>query len=490
MTGTRAERGQPTNLAADAAAAARGGMSLLVLQTLGRASGLAFVMLLTRHLDRGNVGRYSTVAAIVVLANFLADFGTSPAITRVVSRERDEADRLLSGTLLTSLLFGLVVAAGVVAFGVAAYHGPTVTDVAIGSLAIPAASMLSSVLGALDGAGLIARRAVVTTLQTLVVALGVVPVLAGTGIRGAIGALVAAPWIALVVGLAMARGAGLWHSDVRLDLTQTRRLLRAALPFALSGGLNALILRFDVILLSLVRTPAETASYDLALRLLEATTYLGTAIGGPLLFILSRRLGQGDRDGARRAYGEAMRLLYALGLPLSVALVILARPLVAAALGPGFGPVATPLAIMGGAQWLTFVIMVQGALVMGGDVVGRGIAVGAMIAGVTVGLDLVLAPRYGPVGAAAAMVVSWVFAAAALDWFHRRTVGIATPLPSVHLVAATAAMGLVLVALRHAPLLVAGGAGALAYGAGMLLTGAVSAGDLARLRQAVSRSAI
>lgn len=487
MTGVRADRSRPKTAAQDASAAARGGVSLLVLQTVSRLFSLAFVMLLTRHVDGSDFGRYSTVAAIVLFANFLADFGTSPAITRVVSRDQDEADRLLSRTLVPSLLFGMILVAGVTAFGFLAYRGPTATDLAIGSLAIPAASMLSSVLGALDGAGLIARRAVITALQTLVIALGVVPVLAGAEIRAAIVALVAAPWIALALALVTARTAGLLRSRLSLDLAETRRLLRVALPFAISGGLTALTLRFDVILLSLVRTSAETASYDLALRLLEATAYLGTAIGGPLLFILSRRLGQGDRDGAERAYSEAMRLLYAIGLPISVALVILARPLVAVALGPGFGRVATPVAIMGAAQWLTFVIMVQGALVMGGDVVGRGILVGVVNAIVTVGLDLLLVPRYGPVGAAVAMVVSWAFAAAALDCFHRRTTGIATPLPSIRLVAATGLLALVLVVLRDAPLMVSAGAGAMAYGATMLLTGAVGIGDLARIRHALSR---
>lgn len=476
-------------VAGDAAAAARGGASLLVLQTGARLLALLFVMVLTRHLQPVNVGRYSTVAAIVMFANFLADFGTSPAITRLVSRSPEEADPLLAGTASASFLFGLVVAGAVVVFGMVAYDGPVVTDIALGSLAIPAASVLSSVLGALDGAGLIARRAGVTALQTLVIASGAVPVLAGAGVRAAVVSLAAAPWIALGVASIMARTAGVWGVRPRLDIGQTRRLMRVALPFALSGGLSALVLRFDVIFLSIVRTPAETATYDLALRLLEASTYLSTAIGAPLLFILSRRLGQGDKEGAQRAYGEALRVLYAIGLPLSVGLAVLARPLVALALGPGFGSVATPIAVMGAAQWLTFVVMVQGSLVMGGDVVGRGIAVGAVIAAVTVALDLVLVPFYGPAGAAGAMVASWVFSAAALDAFHRRTVGIATPLPSARLMAATAAMGVVLLFLRDAPFIVSVTTGAVTYGAAMLLTGAVSAGDLARFRSAVSRPA-
>ena len=475
-----------TPVAPDATAASRGGASLLVLQTFGRVLGLVFVMVLTRQLDPANVGRYSTAAAVVLFANLIADFGTSPAITRLVSRDRRESKTLLSGTLVASFLFGTVVAAAIVIFGVTVYDGPVSVDIAVASLAIPAASVLSSLLGALDGAGLIARRAVVTAIQTLVVAFGAIPVLAGADVRAAVIALAVAPWVALAVAACVTRAAGLCEPDLRLDPAETGRLLRMALPFALSGGLSALVLRFDVIFLSVVRTPAETASYDLALRLLEATTYASTAIGGPLLFILSRRLGQGDREGAARAYGEALRLLYAIGLPLSVGLATLAHPLVVTALGPGFGAVATPLIIMGAAQWLTFVVMVQGTLVMSGDVVGRGIAVGGVIAAVTIGLDVVLVPLYGANGAAAAMVASWVFAAGLLDAFHRRTVGIATPLPSPGLLTASAAMGLVVFLLSGSPLVVAVIAGAFAYGAVVFLTGAVTPGDVARFRRALS----
>lgn len=474
--------GTPRGRGEDAAAATRGGASLLVLQTAGRLVGLGFVVVATRHVSPAEFGRYSTAAAIVLFANFLADFGTSPTITRLSSRNRGEADALLSGTLPVSLAFGLIAYAGAVGFALAAYSGVIVVDVAIAGLAIPAASLLSSVLGALDGEGLIARRAVVTVIQTLVVAAGVVPVLFGAGVRAPIWTLAAAPYVALGVAVAITRRRGVWRSGLHFDGPRSRLLLRAALPIALSGGLTALAMRFDVILISVLRSPPETATYDLALRLLEASTYMGAAVCGPLLFILSRRFGEGDFEGMARAYREASRVLYLLGLPVSVGLVVLARPVVAVALGPGFDDVAQPLAIMGAGQWLTFVIAMQGALVMAGDSVGRGVAVGVLNTAVLVVLDLVLVPIHGVKGAAAAMVGSWVFAVAALDVYHRRTSRVSTPLPPFRILAAAAALGVAVFLLRHGPVAVAAGVGAAAYAGSLWLTGAVRGSELRRLR--------
>lgn len=477
----------PAPLATDALAAARGGTSLLVLQSVGRLIGVAFILVTTRHLAPGELGRYSTVAAIVLFANFLADFGTSPAITRLSSRSPEEAGDLLSGTLPASLALGVLAYLGAVGFAMVAYSGPTVVDVALGGLAIPAGSVLSSVLGSLDGVGLLTRRTAVVCLQTVVVASGAGFVVLGGGARALVLALTAGPWLALAVAVVMARRAGVWRRP-HVDPARTRAVLRTALPFALSGGLSALTMRFDVILLSVVRTGSETATYDLALRLLESAAYLGTAVCGPLLFILSRRIGRGDRDGAERAYAEAVRVIYLLGLPVSVVLVVLARPIVSLTLGSSYTGVAGPLAAMGAAQWLAFLVVAQGALVMAGNDVRRGVGVGIRIAGLTVALDLVLVPRYGMGGAAAAMIVSWLYGAWALGRLHRRTIGISTPLPSLSLLAATAGLALVLIGLRQAPLAVVLPLGAATYAGGLLLTGAVRSGDLHRLGAVVGRA--
>lgn len=475
-------------MASDALAAARGATSLMVLQSVARALSLVFVALVTRQLGPSGFGRYSAAAAIVLVGNVLADLGTSSAMTRFVSRRPSSSNDLLSGTIPASLGLGLLAYVMAVAFAAVSYPAERIIDISIGAVAIPAAAVLSSVLAAFDGVGLIARRALMTALQTVIVSLGVIPILFGFGVRSAIAALAAAPVVVLLVAVIEARRTGIWRCGVRYDHARVITLLRAALPFALSGGLSALIMRFDVIFLSVIKTPAETASYDLALRLVESATYLSTAVCAPLLFILNRRLAEGNRDGAIRAYAEAMRVLYLIGLPLSAGIVILAKPIVSVALGGAFDSVVAPLAIMGAGVWLTFVVFVQGALVMSGDAVGRGVAVGALNAAVTVLLDLFLVPVYGAGGAAVAMLLSWAFSAIAFDVFHRRVSGIATPLPSFRAVVATVGAATVLVAFRNGPVVVSASAGACTYLALLLATGVVGRHDLRRLRIILSGS--
>lgn len=465
----------------DARAAATGGAWLLVLQTIGRFFGLLFVVVVTRQLSPEDFGRYSTVAALVLFGSFLADFGTSAAITRRVSRSPESADDLMSGTLLGSFALGLVAYGAVLSFAALNYSSVIVVDAAIGALALPATAMLSSLLGALDGRGLIARRAAISAVQTLLLAAGAVPVLLGYGVRGALALMAVAPLACLFLACRAARRSGAWSSRLRFDAARTMDILRFAAPYAATGGLAALTMRFDVVLLSIVGTAAETARYDLALRLLEAGTYLSTALTAPLLFILSRRLGAGDRGGAQRAYSEAVRLLYLLGLPLSLGLVLMARPIVAIALGPEFAGAAGPFAVMGAAQWLTWLIYTQSALIMAGDSMRRAVLLALSITAVTVIVDICLVPLFGAMGAAVAMVVSWAFSAVALDRFARRTAGISTALPSARVLVPTACMGAVVAGLHGRPLVVPVLAGALVYALGVWRSGAFTPADMVRL---------
>jgi len=476
-------------LAADARAAARGGVALLVVQTLGRVLAAGFVVVVTRSLGPAEFGRYSVVAAIVLVANFVGDFGTTPALTRLVSRRPADAEPLLTGTALASFGLGLLAYALSVAFAaVAGYPGHTVVDVVIGGAAIPAAAVLTSVLGTFDGRGFIDRRSAISFLQAAITAVGGAgAVLAGTGVRGAIAALGVAPWVALAVSVVVARRSGLWSGRPGFDFARCVQLFRTALPFAFIGGLGALSMRFDVILLSVLRSPSETASYDLAQRVVEAFSYLSAAVFAPALFLLNRRLAAHDVDGARRAFGEAVRILYIVGLPASVGLILLAEPIAKLAFGSRYGIVAAPLEIIGASLCLGFVIYLQSALLMSGDVIRRGMGVVAFNAIQTLALDVVLVPLYGARGAATAVVVSSVISAWNLDRFHRRTIGIPTPLPSPGIVASTVALAAVVLVVRAHSFLGAVAAGAAAYVVTLVLTRAVTRQDVTRFAAILRR---
>ena len=484
MTLTRptpvAASGAPSD---DARAATRGSLALTVLQTAGRLLAVGFVLVATRVLAPASFGRYSTASAFVVIGGLLADFGTTTVIVRRVSRDPDGSDTLLTRTVLACLGLGVASALAVAAVAVVAgYPAATRTDVLLAALALPSSACLTSVLGALDGRGLIARRAVLTFVQLAAVSLGGTVGVLVAGARGAVVALAVAPALTLVLAAAPLRRHGVWSLHVEGHRAASVALLRDALPFGLLAGIMALQLRFDVVLLSLVGSAAETARYDLAVRVLEALAYLGTVVAAPALFILSRRLGGGDRDGAQRALNEAGRFLALVGVPVSALLVGLHDSLVAAAFGTRYQGVALPLAIVGGQLWLAFLAGLQGAAILAGDRVWPAVPVAVGVVGVIVGLDLVLVPSFGAVGAAAATVAGTLVTIVALGRFLGRQAGLRTPRPATRVVAAGVLAAVVAAVVAPVGLLAAGGAATVVYLGVVLMTGAVTPADLGRLR--------
>jgi O-antigen/teichoic acid export membrane protein len=208
--------------------------------------------------------------------------------------------------------------------------------------------------------------------------------------------------------------------------------------------------------------------------------YLQQIITAPTLVVLSRRLGAGDVDGARRAYELAVRMSYLTGLAVSILVVILADPITALLGGEDYLHSATALTICGSVIWLSYVSFVQGMLIMAGDHVRAGLVTAGIFTTLTLGADVALILPFGTRGAAAAAAFGVAATLAGCTILHRRTLGWSTPSPPVRLLAVAAVALAVGWSLRGVP--VAAGAATLAtYGLGLAGTGVLPVEEAKKL---------
>lgn len=471
----------------DARSAARGGLSLLLAQTAARFVALAFVIAATRAFAPAAFGRYSVATAIVLFGGIIGDLGTTTAITRTISADPATADRLLAGTVLPCAGLGVIAWGACVAFTVAArYPTLTLVDVTIAGGALPVTSALTSMLGALDGAGAIARRSALTLTQTTVSLLtGLALVAAGFGPRPLIASTLTGPVVTAVAAVVVTRRLGLWRSPPCVNATATWWLVRRSAPYALLAGIAIIYRRLDVVVLSLLRDRAQVANYDLALRVIEGLGYFGSAISAPALFLFSRRLASGDIDGAQRALRTAARAVYLVGFLIASMLFCASQPLVRAVFGAPYAGAGIPLAVLGAGIWLDFVGVLQGAVLAAGARLRQGILLGL---GLVIGLgcmDVALIAVWGATGAAIAMVAFEIASVVGIALFNRRVNGVQMPPPPARVIAAAVVCG---VAIRLA-IPFAGVAavivGAAVYVATLVLTRAVGLDDLAMIRRVV-----
>lgn len=468
---------------ADARAAVRGTLALGAFQVVGRALVLGFVLVATRVFEPAEFGRYSIASALLLGASAFADLGLTSVITKLVSREPERSESIVAAALVPSAVLGTLSYAGLALFVLVAGYDPlTRTDVLLAGLGLPADAVTTSLLGGFDGRGLITRRAVLSFVRATVIAGGgLVAVVAVGNVRAAIVALAVGPIVALVVTVLAARRSGVWRGRLFFDRQVARSLVRQTIPFAVLGGINVIVLRADVVILSLMASAAEVARYDLAVRATEAWTFLAVVVAAPSLYILSRRVGQGDAAGAQRAYDEAVRAVYLLGLPLSAALVALGQPLAELVFGPRYARSGQLLAILGLQVWLAFVAAVQASLLLAGGHLRRAVSLFAALGVFAVVLAVAAIGVARATGAALAMVLVQSVMVASVARFNRRVSGVALRLPPIGAVLAAVASGAGMYALRGVNVFAGLGAGALIYTLLLVATRTIVGRDLEQL---------
>lgn len=483
------ERGPGPGRSAEAKAAGRGALALLGLQTTARMLSLAFLFVVARTVTPAEFGRYSAATGVTAMAAFAADLGTSTAITRLVARRAVASSTILSQTLTMSVLLGGVAAVGASAFGFIAYDGVLIIDTVIAAASLPAIAALSSVLAAFDGSGFIANRARITFLQLSIMSIGgAIPVALGMGIRSAILAFVAAPYVSLGLTIPLSRSLSVWTGRVRPHRAASLNLLRSSFPFAVLGGLAIVYRRFDIILLSVLSSSTQTATYDISFRMVEAMGFLGSVLSAPALFLLNRRMAEGDREGAQRSLDLTFKVAYLVGLPISALTVALHTHIVSAALGSAYAGAGLTLAILGAQFWLDLVSMVQGAVMLAGDSFGRSLRVSAALIIFLVLLDVALIPVYQGPGAAVAIGIFQIVNVVTIRRLNFHATGLLTPRPLIRLVVGALIGGVLASTLANlsVPLLPAAGAGLMAYVLVIVSTKGVSLHEVRAIRNLVA----
>jgi O-antigen/teichoic acid export membrane protein len=373
----------------------------------GSAGFFTAVLILARSLGptgRGTIA-FITVSALVIAR--LAGFGMGAATTVLASRRMEARGALLANLILFVLTSALIV--GSLGFAVLltlAGHRPEGIggpELAILVGAGAAIALVEAGGAFLLGCGRVQRLALLTATMTWVypLLLGIVWVVDGlTVTRAALVWLTAETIVALVLLSQSARAAGIAAPRPRLLLESMHFGVRAW-----AGSLARLLnFRTDQIILGFLASEATLGIYAVAVNASEALLYLPAATATALLPIAARADPHVQVEQALRAFR-------------STVLVTTGLILVAAVLGPLLLPVLFGSAYDASVE--PFLLLLPGAFgfaataifssaLMASSSPGRS-SLGPFVSLVVgIGLDLLLIPRFGASGAAAAASVAFL----------------------------------------------------------------------------------
>lgn len=378
-------------------------LALFGAQVIGQLAGLVTVAWLARALQPEAFGMVGFGVALLSYFGLFVVFGTDKLIMRDIARDPAATPTLLPK--LIGLRIGLLVLAAAIYLGVIEMIDQpdivkTVMRVQVIGL-IAAAIGLDFVYQGLQRMRIIGVRQIASSALVLVLTV----LLVGSSDDVVIAAAV--PHVALLL-------TGLWLAwrirqdvggiAVSVDVAAWSGMLRRASPMAVTAVMATVYLNIDIVMLGFMETPEAVGLYAGAARIYA----IAGIIGGLLVttFLPSLSAAFGARDAMQAHYREFAMATLLLGLPAVVFLGGFAPDVVRLLLGDGFLDASTALVLLMIAGALNYVNQIGGATLLAWNREQSQMYAQGSGAVSNVILNLILIPRYGILGAAAATIAS------------------------------------------------------------------------------------
>lgn len=418
----------------------------------------ALTLFLARALSPDGYGLFALAFGIAALATLPSDFGISASAARFIAEHR--GDRSAVAAVLADALKLKLLIAGAVSVALVALAGPIASAYGAPDLRWPLRGIALAVFGQslmlLFGGAFVAQG---RTSRNLKLVLGesavefsasVALVLLGGGAAGAAFGRAVGYTFGAVLGLLMLTRMlrGTRGNATAAHAGSMRRIAGYAGALALVDWVYTSLSYVDILIIGALLDSAAVGIFHAPLRLIAVPLYVGLAVASGVAPRLARHA---TERPSVQAFVVAVRLLIVFQAAVTVVLLVWAEPLVELLLGSDYRESADVLRALAPFVFLAGLapLVSLAANYLGAARSRVPIAVAALI--VNAGLDLVLIPEYGVVGAAVATSAGFAIYVPAHFWVCRRFVD----LPLRPIFATLARSGLAGVALAGA-LLAAG----------------------------------
>jgi O-antigen/teichoic acid export membrane protein len=290
-------------------------------------AGVVQAAILSHYLHSTGYGQYSFVLAAVGIVGIITDLGLSLVAVRALSQVKERSPRTVGALLIARCLLALL---GVAVCDLFVLVSPLDSVERVGILVVSPVYLISVpiALSAVFQAEMEIQYSLIATLAQylfgflLVVGLvlahvAIVPLLAVQLVAAAVGAVV-------TLRIAMGR----YRLSFAWSLSAALHMVWQALPVGIGATLITVYFRIDSILLGLLRGPVDVAHYTAAYKFIDLAYFGAVALMAAIYPLMVRRSGEGERHRLIRAYQAAVDVMMFVALPLTVAWLILAGPMV------------------------------------------------------------------------------------------------------------------------------------------------------------------
>ena len=423
---------------------------MLVAQLITWSATLVTTAVLGTWLGAAGFGTLYLAMSFGLLFSVLVEFGLNQQLVRAIARDRDLAGPYLVNALAIKLALAVVAYLAIFALiYLLDYSAEAGRVIAVYSLVLAWSGIATTFTAVYQGTQQVIYAAVGSVIEkVLICILAVVLLSVGFGVTAMAAVFVAgAAASALWQGLSLRRVA---HIRLRLDRAVIGTLIRSAIPFFAYWVLGSLYYRLDTILLSKLTDETVLGWYGAAYRLFDTLVFLPSIVASAILFPILSQLSAQSRPALRQAMAKGLEIILIVGLPISVGLFTLAGPIIRLIYRqPEFVNAVPALQWLAIGLLLLYVNSILGVTLVSLNEERKLTLVAGLALGLNLGLNLALIPLFQHVGAAATTVategfiLAYLLAVTPRDLLGRSTLGVLAKAGI-----SSAAMGLVLFALR------------------------------------------
>jgi stage V sporulation protein B len=380
---------------------------MIFAQMLFIASATAVHIGMGRILGPEPYGEFGVIMSLLAVLEVFLARGIHDSVTKYTAEFPEKSQTIKRQGLTIEAIFGglvfllYVLTAKPIAL---AFHNTNLTrPLRISAFIIPFIALYSVLIGHLSGKRMFGKRALAMNVQSLGKVAGVyILVLMGFGLQGAVSGYVISYALALLAAFYFSR-----ETRQESEAFPASKLLFFAIPIVVFSSILSLLMNLDIFFVkTLVKEGQAAGYYASALALTRAPYLVFYAFAITLLPIISRLTSSNRLQEASRYVNKSLRFLLILLVPLAFLTNGLSGPIIQWIYSSRYLPAARPLGILiFGITFLTF-FSVLAAVITGSGKPKTSMALASAVLPLDFLLNLLLVPRFGLSGAAAATTLT------------------------------------------------------------------------------------
>lgn len=397
-------------------AAARGSFILTAAMIVAGLLIYAFHVVLAWLLSPEAYGVFGVYTALLMVSGFFVESGFPPTVAKFLAEEREDKPKILRTALLGNLMLGIVIVTILYFITRAVNLGEEYNSIILVLvLTLLMASLYSVSRHALQGLFRFNRMgAVEVFVRGMMLLFGVVLVLLGLGVFGAVLGIAIATFFGLALALFWLRDTRFWQGKDLAGLG----IYNFVAPMFFSSLCLTLVMYIDILGVKLLVTSEELVGYYLsAITLVKAPVVIAWGVIGAVFPFISK---YARRDEARLYITTSLKYSLLFLVPMLVTLMVAPKPLLTLFFPEQYSAAANALAII--SLGMIFLIIIN-IIARSFQALGNPRIPALFLAPVVPAQILLLyflVPRYGLVGAASATTIACFIGLIPMLWMSFR----------------------------------------------------------------------